>query len=73
MTKDKPDWGQSASTWRHTSLSHKFSKTKRFSNDKASHTDIIEIEHPPTNNKVACTFGKGKKRPISVVVMRNAK
>ena len=38
-----------------------------------SSLDIIEPEIPNTRTAVVCTFGKGKKRPISIIALRNAK
>ena len=73
MKKETPGWNQSSSTWRHTSPKFAFPKGDTFKKDKASHLDIIQPEIPTTKSPVACTFGKGRRRPISIVTLRNAK
>jgi hypothetical protein len=68
-----PLWGQSSSTWRHGSPRYSFSKDPRFNTPKASHLDIQKLELPSTLRSKSCTFGKGNKKPISTIVLRNAK
>jgi len=74
IPKECPRWTQSASTWRHTSHKYGFSKDSRFKDNSSYCSDIIEPHLPSSiNSNKSCTFGKGNKRPISVVVLRNAK
>lgn len=73
LPKDVPRWGQSAATWRNTSHRYSFSRDDRFRTKKYSYSDIIEPELPTTNHNKSCTFGKGNRKPISEVILRNAK
>jgi hypothetical protein len=73
MPKEHPKWNQSVSTWRHTSHKYSFSRDSRFKNNSLYYTDIIEPQIPNTISNKSCTFGKGNKRPISTVILRNAK
>jgi len=73
MSKDAPDWNQSSATWRHTSPKHSFSRDRRFRDHPLYYSDIIEPQIPSSINSKTCTFGKGHRRPISEVVLRNAK
>jgi hypothetical protein len=68
-----PLWRQSASTWRHASPRFSFSKDSRFKDFKCSHLDIQKLELPSSLRSKSCTFGKGTRRPISVITLRNAK
>ena len=71
--KVTPDWNQSSATWRNTSHKYSFSKDKRFKDYRVEYSDIIEPQIPTTRSSKSCTFGKGKKRPISEIILRNAK
>ena len=73
MQKVVPRWNQSASTWRHTSHKYSFSKDSRFKEPEVYYTDILKPEIPSSLTNKYCTFGKGVKKPISTVVLRNAK
>lgn len=73
FTKEVPRWNQSSSTWRHASHRYSFSRDDRFRTKKYYYTDIIEPELPSTNHHKSCTFGKGGRKPISEVILRNAK
>lgn len=73
MAKDTPRWNQSSATWRHTSPHFSFSKDNRFRDHSLNYSDILEPQIPSTNANKSCTFGKGTRRPISNVVLRNAK
>lgn len=73
MPKERPKWNQSASTWRHTSHKYSFSKDNRFKDSPAYYSDILKPEIPTSLASKSCTFGKGNKKPISSVVLRNAK
>lgn len=73
MPKERVKWSQSASTWRHTSQNYSFSKDNRFKDSPPYYTDIIEPQIPTSLASKSCTFGKGNKRPISTVILRNAK
>lgn len=73
MQKELPRWTQSASTWRHTSYRYSFSKDRRFKDEQLNYSDILEPTLPSTNNNKSCSFGKGIRKPISEVVLRNAK
>ena len=42
IKKDLPNWNQSSSTWRHTSLRYSFSKDSRFKENKPYYLDILE-------------------------------
>lgn len=35
--------------------------------------DILQPELPSTNNNKSCTFGKGERKAISDIILRNAK
>ena len=72
MKKETPDWNQSSATWRNSSPKYAFPKGDRFNTQRAAHLDIIQPEIPSTKSPVYCTFGKGKRRPISIVALRNA-
>ena len=73
MPKESPKWNQSASTWRHTSHRYSFSKDNRFKDSPPYYTDIIHPQFPSTMTSKTCTFGKDVKKPISCVLLRNAK
>lgn len=73
MSKDCARWNQSAATWRHTAKKYSFSKDQRFKQSSFYHTDIIEPQIPSSLSSKSCTFGKDIKKPISVIVLRNAK
>ena len=73
MPKETPRWTQSATTWRHTSHKYSFSKDSRFKDSPAYYTDILEPKISSSLTSKSCTFGKGTKKPISVVTLRNAK
>lgn len=73
MPKESPKWNQSSTTWRHTSQKYSFSKDSRFKEHTPYYTDILEPQIPTSLTSKSCTFGKGNKKPISVVTMRNAK
>ena len=73
MSKDTPRWNQSTATWRHHSPRYSFSKDQRFRTRKHYYNDIMELEIPSTRSSISCTFGKDNKKPISEVIMRNAK
>ena len=66
-------WNQSVSTWRNGTPQISFSKEKRFRTSKAYSLDIIEPEVVDTKSKKTCTFGRGNRKPISDIVLRNAK
>ena len=42
IEKRRPDWNQSASTWRHSSHRYSFSKDSRFKDPSLTHMDILE-------------------------------
>ena len=73
MPKEAPKWNQSSTTWRHTSHKYSFSKDNRFKDSPPYYTDILEPQIPSSITSKSCTFGKGNKKPISVVTLRNAK
>jgi hypothetical protein len=73
MNKDRADFNQSTATWRHTSHQYSFAKGKRFKDNTPYYSDIIEPKIGTTLTSKSCTFGKGTRRPISNVVLRNAK
>jgi hypothetical protein len=73
MPKESPQWNQSSTTWRHSSQKYSFSKDTRFKDSPPYYTDILKPELPSTITSKSCTFGKGDKKPISVVTLRNAK
>jgi hypothetical protein len=73
LRKEDPRWAQSSATWRHTAHKYSFSRQDRFRESPLSHSDILQPTLPSTLNPKACTFGKGNRRPISEVVLRNAK
>jgi hypothetical protein len=73
MPKQHPKWNQSATTWRHTSHKYSFSKDSRFKDYTVNYSDIIEPQLPNSLTSKSCTFVKGTKKPISVVILRNAK
>ena len=72
MPKESPKWNQSTATWRHTSHKYSFSKDSRFKDSPPYYTDILEPQIPSSLTSRSCTFGKGTKKPISVVTLRNA-
>ena len=71
--KETVQWNQSTSTWRNTSPRITFPKDSRFKTSEAYSLDIIEPEVVDTKSKKTCTFGRGNKKPISDLVLRNAK
>ena len=71
--KDTIKWNQSVSTWRNATPKISFSKDQRFRTTQPYSLDIIEPEVVDTKSKKTCSFGSGKKKPISDVVLRNAK
>jgi len=73
MPKDTAKWNQSATTWRHTSHKHSFSKDSRFKDNPPYYSDILKPEIPSSLGPKSCSLGKGTKKPISDVVLRNAK
>lgn len=73
MRKEPARWNQSAATWRNTSHKYSFSKDDRFKESSFYYTDIIEPQIPTSITSKSCTFGKGNKKPISTVILRNAK
>lgn len=73
MQKESPQWNHSAATWRNTSHKYSFSKDNRFKDTSFYYSDIIEPEIPSTLASKTCTFGKGSRKPISQIILRNAK
>lgn len=74
MPKEHPRWNQSAATWRNTSHKYSFSKDSRFKESSFYYSDIIQPQIPTSlNSNKSCTFGKGIKKPISAIILRNAK
>lgn len=73
MLKETPRWNQSSATWRHTAKRYSFSKDSRFKDESFNYSDIIEPQIPSFISSKSCTFGKGNRKPISEVVLRNAK
>ena len=74
MPKEDPIWNQSSATWRHTSHKYSFSRGERFHQNPLNYSDILEPSLPSSLHPAkSCTFGKGHRRPISEVVLRNAK
>ena len=73
MPKDHAQWNQSATTWRHSPHKYSFSKDSRFKDNHSYYNGILEPEIRGTLCSKSCTLGKGKKKPISEVVLRNAK
>ena len=74
MPKEDPRWNQSSATWRHTPHKYSFSRGERFHQSQLAYSDILEPSIPSSFNPAkSCTFGKGHRRPISEVVLRNAK
>lgn len=73
MQKEHPRWNQSSATWRHASHQFSFSKDSRFKDSPPYYSDIIEPQIPNTITGKSCSFGSGTRRPISNVVLRNAK
>lgn len=73
MPKETPNWHQSAATWRHTSHKHSFSRNRRFSDPHCNYSDFISPKIPSSLSAKSCTFGRGTRKPISTVILRNAK
>lgn len=73
MPKETPKWNQSATTWRHSTHKYSFSKDNRFKENCSYYSDILKPQIPSTLTPRSCSFGKGTRKPISDVVLRNAK
>jgi hypothetical protein len=73
MPKEQARWNQSSATWRHTTHKYSFSKDSRFKDSPAYYSDILEPQIPTSLTSKSCTFGKGTRKPISAVILRNAK
>ncbi len=54
-------WGQSSSTWRHSSPGHAFPKSARFASPPPNCEDIIRIELPHTRSARATSMGFGER------------
>ena len=70
--KKIPNWNQSSSTWRHTSYRYSVPKAKRFNKIKQVSL-VYDPELKSTKVEKTCSLGKGKKEPISEIILRNAK
>lgn len=72
MKKNGAHWNQSSSTWRHTPRKYSIPKDSRFKDSTPYYTDMVKLSIPSTQGTKSCTFGKGKRAPISAIVLRNA-
>jgi hypothetical protein len=72
LKKGKADWNHSTSTWRHSSIQHRFPKAPRFQNPQPNSTSIVAVDLPTTRTSVSFSMGYGHKQPICENTLRNA-
>jgi hypothetical protein len=63
--KAKAQWRDSASTWRHSSVSVAFGKADRFPKAKSNYTGEMQINFPSQLSTRSTSMGFGGRRPIS--------
>lgn len=69
MPKPVADWNQSSATLRHSTTTHRFSRSERFPTQKCNYQDSQQLAHPSMLSRRASAIGIGHKVPVPEVFM----